>query len=162
MRPEPIGLCELVRSVISMHAMSAAGKGISLHAELPPQSPIEADPLRLRQVLNKLLSNAIKFAPSGDVWLSLETTPDWITLSIRDSGVGIAPAELEHIFEPFDRTENFLTRTQSGAGLGLSLAKNVVRLMGGRIEANSEEGVGSCFRITIPARASLNTDQETA
>ncbi|AWI80395.1 two-component sensor histidine kinase [Parazoarcus communis] len=162
MRPEHIDFCELLRSVISLHAMSAAAKGLSLHAELPQQCSIKADPLRLRQVVNNLLSNAIKFTPSGDVWLTLENTPDWITLSIRDSGIGIPPGDLESIFEPFQRTENFLTRTQSGTGLGLSLAKKVVRLMGGRIEASSEEGVGSCFRTILPARASLNTDQETA
>jgi signal transduction histidine kinase len=162
LRPEPVDLSELARSVLTLHATNAAAKGLELHAELPPRCLIETDPLRLRQALNNLLSNAIKFTPAGDIWLTLETSADWITLSIRDSGIGIPADELEHVFKPFHRAENFLTRTHSGTGLGLSLAKKVVGLMGGRIEASSKEGVGSCFRIIIPAHVRPSTGQETA
>lgn len=109
------------------------------------------DPLRVRQVLINLLSNAIKFTSRGSVEAELlRDGEDNFLFTVRDTGVGIDENSLEFIFERFRQVDGSMTRAAGGAGLGLSIVRQIVRLLGGKIEVNSEPGVGSEFRVTIP------------
>jgi signal transduction histidine kinase len=113
---------------------------------------IEADPSRLRQILFNLLANAIKFTPDeGNISVEVEAADGGVTVSVVDDGPGLAPGEAARIFEPFERGR--ASRTVEGAGLGLTLARHLVELQGGRIWVASRRGRGSKFSFTIPLAA---------
>jgi signal transduction histidine kinase len=152
MRPVP--LARIAASVIESLRPSADAKGIVLEA--PPRStPADAlgDPDRVRQVVWNLLSNAIKFTPRGGrVSASLSRTDGHVQLSVRDTGIGIAPDFLPHVFERFRQADSSTTRTHSGLGLGLAIARHLVELHGGTLEAHSDgEGRGATFVMTLRA-----------
>ncbi|KIC07343.1 hypothetical protein RA19_24370 [Leisingera sp. ANG-M1] len=136
-------------------------KPVRLSWDYDPALPssICADPLRLRQVMMNFASNAVKFTSQGEIRLEAGCTagPDGTTrlsLRVRDTGIGISPAELEEIFKPFGQADNSTTRQYGGTGLGLSIAQRLVQQMGGRLEVDSTKGVGSCFtlHLQVPAR----------
>jgi CheY-like chemotaxis protein len=116
------------------------------------------DPLRLRQVLLNLLSNAVKFTERGEIRLSV--TPrdsaaencEWL-FAVQDSGIGMTPEQLSHIFDSFSQADGSITRTYGGTGLGLAIAKALVELMGGAIWVDSEFGSGSTFSFYLPMQA---------
>jgi PAS domain S-box-containing protein len=123
-----------------------------LRLELPPE-PLEvrADPLRLSQILGNLLSNAHKYSPSPlPVRLKLWRDSRWAKVSVVDRGRGIPPDELERIFDKFHRVEDPMTMTTSGTGLGLYIARELARAMGGEVEALSVPGRGSTFTLRLP------------
>jgi PAS domain S-box-containing protein len=123
-----------------------------LRLELPPE-PLEvrADPLRLEQVLGNLLSNAHKYSPSPlPVRLKLWRDSRWAKASVVDRGRGIPRDELERIFDKFHRVEDPMTMTTSGTGLGLYIARELARAMGGEVEAASVPGRGSTFTLRLP------------
>ncbi|MPN31368.1 Autoinducer 2 sensor kinase/phosphatase LuxQ [bioreactor metagenome] len=151
LRLESVNVSELMRSAVNLYSVTAAASNLDLHTDIPDEYWGRGDPVRLRQVVNNLLSNAIKFTEQGDVRVRLQQRDQSLVLTVSDTGVGIPDKDLEHIFEPFCQSENFLTRRHMGTGLGLSLARRMVDLMGGRIEVSSRVGVGSSFSITIPA-----------
>lgn len=120
-----------------------------------PEVPehLVGDPLRLRQVLTNLINNAIKFTEQGQVLLTIENDPEGsepgcLRFSVSDTGIGIAPEKLDAIFESFTQGDSSTTRKYGGSGLGLSIAKRLVELMGGRIRAESQPGKGSTFAFT--------------
>ncbi len=122
---------------------------ISAGADVPRS--IETDRLRLEQVLRNLLSNAIKFTEQGSVSLSIEAgSHDTIELAVTDTGIGIAEAQREAIFEAFRQADGTISRKFGGTGLGLSISRELVRLLGGTIRLDSEMGKGSTFTVTIP------------
>lgn len=151
LRLESVNVSELMRSAVNLYSVTAAASNLDLHTDIPDECWGRGDPVRLRQVVNNLLSNAIKFTEQGDVRVRLQQRDQSLVLTVSDTGIGIPDKDLEHIFEPFCQSENFLTRRHMGTGLGLSLARRMVDLMGGRIEVSSRVGVGSSFSITIPA-----------
>ncbi|HYW30858.1 MAG TPA: ATP-binding protein [Gemmatimonas sp.] len=113
-----------------------------------------ADQEKLRQVLLNLLSNAIKFtARGGWVELACEAAGDRVLLRVRDNGIGIAAEELQRVFEPFVQVNSSLTRTNEGAGLGLSISRDLARGMGGDLTVDSELGTGSTFTLVLPRGA---------
>lgn len=113
--------------------------------------PVTADELRLRQVLLNLLTNAIKFTPNGgSVWVRVRTAGSDVEFAVSDTGVGVAEADRERIFESFQQGERVMS-AQEGTGLGLTLSRRIVELHGGRIWLESEEGQGSVFAFTVPA-----------
>lgn len=113
---------------------------------------IIADDLRLRQMLSNLLSNAMKFTPSGgDIGLRVEAWDEWIAFTVWDNGIGIAPEKQYLIFQKFQQLENPLTRRFEGTGLGLTLTQRLARLHGGDITFTSVEGKGSQFTLLLPA-----------
>ena len=137
---------------------AADAKGVRLVWQTDPDvGSIYAAPDRLQQIIWNLLSNAIKFTPSGGlVDLRAVRSGDTIRLSVRDTGVGIAPAFLPHVFERFRQADSTTTRSHSGVGLGLAIVRHLVELHGGTISASSEgEGKGATFTVTFPARESL-------
>ncbi len=143
----------LLREAHDMVCLAAQQKGVTLAIECPVAPPaVLVDGGKLRQVLINLLSNAVKFTDCGAVTLSL-----WIgapragdlelAFTVRDTGIGIAPHELEHIFEPFMQADT--PRTQAGTGLGLTISRQFVRLLGGELQVSSRVGQGSAFSFAI-------------
>ncbi|NVM74447.1 signal transduction histidine kinase/CheY-like chemotaxis protein/HPt (histidine-containing phosphotransfer) domain-containing protein [Duganella sp. SG902] len=146
-------LATLLRDVVDLLADRAEAKGISLIAELDPALPAwwRGDPTRLRQVVVNLVGNGIKFTEHGEVRVSVaEQAGQGIVLSVRDSGIGIAPEALGRLFQKFEQADAATARKYGGTGLGLAICKNIVAAMGGHIEASSEPGVGSVFRVRLP------------
>ena len=147
-----VDLRELLGDAAAVHRIAAAGKGIELverHADDLPVT-IQGDPKRIRQVLNNLLNNAVKFTASGSIQLESGRIGDVVRIGVRDTGIGIAPEMQEKIFEKFTQADHFVTREQGGTGLGLALAKELVILMGGEIGLTSTLGQGSTFHFTLP------------
>ena len=123
---------------------------LNVHAQL--ENPlIVNDTTRLRQVLVNLLSNAIKFTETGSVFVRVsELSPMHLVLSVKDTGIGIAEAEIEHIFEEFRQLDQSLAKKYPGTGLGLAITKSLVHMMKGTITVESQVGVGSTFRVELP------------
>lgn len=159
---------ELVEGVRIAHAGMAYEKGLRLELDLCALPPaIMGDPLRLRQILGNLVSNAIKFTPSGFVRMEVRThgagSEERLLFSVTDSGIGIAPAARERIFEKFTQADSSTTRRFGGTGLGLSICRHLVEAMGGSIHVNSTPGVGSTFWFWIPLhRAAAAVETKTS
>ncbi|OLP17771.1 hypothetical protein BST81_15585 [Leptolyngbya sp. 'hensonii'] len=151
-KPQPFNVIQVVHRTISGLRSLAVRKNLDLRLKIQVQNPqITNDPNRLRQVLENLLSNAIKFTDAG--WVSIEIAefaPEWIAITIRDTGIGIAPSHLQQIFEPFRQADQTITRRYAGAGLGLAVSDALTQMMQGRITVESELGQGSAFRIELP------------
>ena len=118
---------------------------------------IIADPMRLRQILTNLVSNATKFTEAGHVRVVVDYRPRGddgeLIVEVEDTGIGIAPEHHGSIFQHFVQADNSFTRRAGGTGLGLAISKQLAELMDGTIEVRSTPGVGSTFRLAIPARA---------
>jgi CheY-like chemotaxis protein/HPt (histidine-containing phosphotransfer) domain-containing protein len=146
-----------LEKVMEMVAVRANEKGLALVCEIAPGTPTDlvGDPTRLRQVLLNLLGNAIKFTESGEV--SLRVTPDAnpsvptaLRFTVSDTGIGIPAEKLGRVFERFTQADSSTTRRFGGSGLGLTISKRLVELMGGRIWVESEVGKGSVFSFAVP------------
>ncbi len=147
-----IELPDLLRDLVATQRQVAQKKELGLElveAGLPPT--VFADALRLRQVLLNLMSNALKFTKRGRVIVRAAEKEGRVRIEVEDTGVGIAPAEQALIFEKFRQSEAFMTRSNEGTGLGLTLAKELVEHMGGEIGVSSVPGQGSTFYIALPA-----------
>lgn len=147
----------LMESCIDLVQPDADRKNLELHMVIGPNVPeyIVNDELRLRQVVMNLLSNALKFTQSGSVRLSLHSSPideqnETLTISVTDTGIGIAEDKLKIIFEAFEQADTSITRNFGGTGLGLSIALNLMTQMDGKITVNSEHGRGTTFTVTLP------------
>jgi PAS domain S-box-containing protein len=146
----PIDLLEKTKNTMSM---LAAKKGLIFRVEIDPDLPTElyGDVNRLQQVLVNLTGNAIKFTKAGEVSVSLKRpAPAQWSIEVRDTGAGIPADEQKNIFEPFRQVNNSITRENRGSGLGLTITKQLVELMGGQISLESQIGLGSLFAITLP------------
>jgi PAS domain S-box-containing protein len=153
LRCETVDLASVVASAVQTARPLIDDAGHQLAISLPPRPLFfDADPVRLAQVLGNLLCNAAKYTPrGGQIWLSGRRAVDGIQLSMRDDGAGIEPELLPRVFDMFMQIETSKSRSHGGLGLGLALAKNLVELHGGRIEANSPGvGQGSEFTIWLP------------
>ncbi|MGB8648063.1 MAG: ATP-binding protein [Anaerolineae bacterium] len=147
---EPVHLRNLVRE-----AKDRVARRSETHwfvVDLPSHLPrVWADPRRVRQVLNNLLENAIKYSPGGgQITITCEVEGEHVVVSVADQGPGIPPEYLDRIFERFFQVDSKSTRKTGGIGLGLSIVKGIVEAHGGRIWAESTPGQGSIFRFTLP------------
>ena len=153
MRPEP--LRALIDKIVRNYQPPAAKKGIELAVTLADDLPDDfvCDATRVVQVLNNLLSNAIKFTDHGRVEVRVSRVEDQLEFVVADSGCGIAPDMLSHVFERFSQADNFLTRRHQGTKLGLALVKELVDLMGGSVSVQSELDKGTSFIVRLPLTA---------
>ena len=147
----PFSLREAVDRGVVMVRERASKSGVALAAEIEPEvQVVSGDERRIRQILFNLLSNAVKFTPAGGrIDVSARLVDEEIQLAVADTGPGIAPEDLDRIFEEFQQTDAG-ARQQEGTGLGLALSRRLVELHGGRIWVESEVGVGSRFVFTLP------------
>jgi len=156
LRKEPLELNELLTDLFGQAAVLGEEKDIAV-SFYPSEEPIrfEGDGLRLRQLFLNLLSNAIRYTPAGgSVKMTLKQQDDHAVISVRDSGIGIKPEHLPHIFERFYRVDKILNQGDGGSGLGLSIAEWVVEAHGGKIIVNSLFGQGTEFVIELPLATS--------
>ncbi|GBF81401.1 hybrid sensor histidine kinase/response regulator [Aphanothece sacrum] len=162
--PRDFDFYDLLDLIIKMLALKAKSKGLQLIFERSNELPryINTDEKKLRQVLINLLSNAIKFTASGRVTLRVELgeKANNINFEVEDTGAGIAPDEIESLFEPFVQTE-IGKKSQKGTGLGLPISKKFIELMGGKIKVSSVLGKGSIFQFTIQSNLSDTTQIKT-
>ena len=137
----------------------AMGKGLVLSLAVAPQTPrhVRGDQGRLRQILLNLVGNAVKFTEQGSVSLQARVLaePDRLEFSVADTGVGIPPDRLERVFDMFTQADSTVARHFGGTGLGLAICRELCRLMGGVIEAQSTPGLGSLFRVRLPLAPAL-------
>jgi hemerythrin-like metal-binding protein len=156
LEPVDFQLNEVVEHLAGLSKVDANAKGLALDIDIPPAlatSVLHADPLRLGQVLNNLISNAIKFTAEGSVSVRIqlaEETPSDILLrcEVRDTGKGISAEEQTRIFNAFEQADGSSTRKYGGTGLGLAISKRLAQAMGGDIRVESQLGVGSTFLAT--------------
>ncbi|MDP2752315.1 MAG: ATP-binding protein [Rhodocyclaceae bacterium] len=152
----PMDIRESITQVVGLFSSQSQDKRLTLTSEIDPNIPplLLGDPVRLRQVLTNLISNAIKFTHQGSITLrcsALYRVEDHcqIQCEIIDTGIGIAVDKLDHIFDPFSQAEEYTTRHYGGTGLGLAICRHLVGLMGGDITVESTPGKGSTFRFNI-------------
>lgn len=164
LKAEPFAPAELVRGCIQTLQLVAAGKAIPLRLTLDPKLPetMLGDAVRVRQILFNLLGNAIKFTAAGEVSCQVRNLVDgtgtrWLELIVSDTGIGIPGDQLERIFAPFMQVEDSYRRRYQGAGLGLSIVKQLVDMMQGTISMASEPGRGTTCTVTIPVAAAEAT-----
>jgi signal transduction histidine kinase/ActR/RegA family two-component response regulator len=166
----PFSLQDLLLGSIQVFQHSAQQRGLYLRLESQPgleDFEVRGDPTRIRQILVNLLGNALKFTEEGGIrietrWQPLDNEVLWFTCAVRDSGIGISPERLEHMFDAFQQADTSISRRYGGTGLGLSIARTLAERMGGTLHASSEEGIGSVFTLEIPLPFSLRSEDVQA
>jgi two-component system, sensor histidine kinase len=152
----PFDIRDVAAGAYSTFTSIANKSGVSFSLVIAPEAEgrWEGDSTRVRQVLYNLISNALKFTTEGQVVVSIDRmAPDaggGLSISVRDTGIGIAPEILPKLFEKFIQADNTMTRRFGGTGLGLTISRSMAELMGGSIEVESELGKGATFRVTLP------------
>jgi signal transduction histidine kinase len=146
-----VDLAGVARESVAAARPAAEAKGITLDFETDGPAPLHADGARLGQVVDNLVSNAIKFTPDGGrVSVHVALTDGDTVLEVRDSGIGIDPAEQRFLFDRFFRTAEANERAIPGTGLGLTVSKALVEAHGGSISVTSAAGQGTTFRVALP------------
>ena len=151
LRPEPVRPGELAAQVRDLFRGSADEKGLTLMLAVGPgaDAEVDCDPLRMRQILGNLISNAIKFTEAGEVKLALARDGERLHFEVRDTGSGFDAGLKARLFQRFSQADGSATRRQGGAGLGLAICDEYVRLMGGELDCESVPGEGSVFSFTL-------------
>ncbi|MBC7223488.1 MAG: hypothetical protein H5T59_04305 [Anaerolineae bacterium] len=153
---EAFSPAEAIQEVVADFRPLAESKSLHLEMEVPSDlPPLHTDRKKLHLVVANLVSNAIKFTPEGGrvhVGARPDAEGQGVVVEVQDTGIGIPQEELDRIFQPFYQVESSLTRKHEGMGLGLSIVKGMLNLLGGTVEVESQVGQGSTFRVHIPAR----------
>jgi PAS domain S-box-containing protein len=158
---ETVDLGEVVECCRKMIAARAQEGGIALTSSLPVQPiKLHGDQRALKQILLNLLSNAVKFTqPGGNISVSISRAPNGdINLTVADTGIGIHPAALQKVFQPFFQVDPTATRSRSGTGLGLAITRRLAELHEGRIGIDSAPGIGTTVTVTLPAARAVSRD----
>ena len=157
LNPEPASIAAILDEVHELYASAASGKNLLLTVSADPRiSPaVIVDPLRLRQILNNFVSNALKFTAEGSVALNAALSQrrdgtDFVAFTVTDTGIGISPEGQKKLFQPFVQAESDTTRRFGGTGLGLAICRQLADLMSGVIEIDSDIGRGTTMRLTVP------------
>ena len=150
-RRESFSIEELSHGVLARCESAAGERNVALNCDIDGELPlVDADPLRIGQVLQNLVENAVKFnRTGGEVHVGLVAAPEGVTVEVRDTGIGIASEDLSHVFERFYTADE--SRSDKGAGLGLAIAHRIIRGHGGELSVESVKDVGTAFRFTLPA-----------
>ena len=156
LRSAPFDLCQIAEDTAEIFAPRAYEKGLDIvvHCAADLPSSLIGDAGRIQQIVTNLTDNAVKFTAQGTVsinvsWQARDERSGQVTVSVADTGIGIEPASIERVFEPFTQANPNAAR-QNGAGLGLTISRQIAALMGGSLEASSAAGQGSTFYLTLP------------
>ncbi|MOA22087.1 Signal transduction histidine-protein kinase BarA [compost metagenome] len=154
----PFELRATIDEVVSMFILDARDKNLELASVIAEDVPaiLYGDMGRLRQVLIQLITNAMKFTEEGGVFLFVSVAVNdgdkyKLKFTVKDTGIGIAPDQINHLFKPFSQLDSPMTRKHGGTGLGLAICQTLVHMMGGEIEVDMENDNGSAFSFTISA-----------
>jgi len=149
---EPVKVNELAAGIVQEFQNKAEARGQTIQLEAADEQPvIQGDQFQLGQALRNLVGNAIKYTPEkGSIVVSVQSSQENVTISVKDNGFGIPQTDLPFIFERFYRVHNEEVKDIEGNGLGLSIVKSIVEHHAGRILVESKNGKGSCFSITLP------------
>ena len=154
LNPEPVNLARLIDEVIGTAGQLAEKNNNRLVVDGAGKlGPLTTDPMRLKQILLNLLSNACKFTKQGEVALHVRKVADghnWIELTVADSGIGMTAEQLAKLFQEFSQADSLTARRYGGTGLGLALSRKLARMMGGDVTVTSEPGKGSVFTVRLP------------
>ncbi|NOT43153.1 MAG: HAMP domain-containing protein [Acidobacteria bacterium] len=166
LRPEPVSLRAVLGDVVATTRPLLEKNGNTFHVKAPEDlDTVQADAMRLRQVLLNLLGNAAKFTSAGTVTLEARRatrgSAHVLCIEIRDTGIGISPEQMSRLFGQFAQADDSTTRRFGGTGLGLAISRQLCRLMGGDVEVESTAGVGSVFRVVLPVEAPLPVASQT-
>jgi len=154
LRPGEVDLADVLRAALRANEVRAVAKGVTLTCDLACLPEVRVDRSRVQHVVDNLVSNAVKFTPCGGaVHLSLAQAGDAARIEVADTGIGIAPAEQEHLFQRFFRASNAVERQIPGAGLGLYISRAIADAHDGRLTVESRLGEGSMFRFDLPLAA---------
>ncbi|HEY5803562.1 MAG TPA: ATP-binding protein [Lysobacter sp.] len=149
-----VDLRQVAVSISRMHALVAKDKGLEYHLEIADDFPeqVRCDPVRIREVMDNLLHNAVKFTQVGQVTMALSIQDERVTVRVSDTGIGMTDAVKRHLFEPFSEGRDAVARPMAGAGLGLAFSRELIALHGGAIEVQSQQGAGIAATFWIPLR----------
>ena len=155
----PFDLVECLKETLRLHQEHAENKQLNLRCQISNDMPrvVCADRLRLQQILNNLLSNAIKFTAEGTVELSVTLLEDKTRLIVSDTGIGISAEQMGRLFQSFSQVDVSTTRKYGGTGLGLAICRRLAELMGGQIQVESEQNIGSKFIVDLSLEAVQTT-----
>lgn len=164
-----VSLRLMLQPVLKVFSSQAHVQGLNFTSTIMPDVPDEVfcDPGCIKQILTNVLSNAVRYTKSGEITLTIgihgdsdHTSSKFVNIlfTVKDTGIGISQQAMKHIFKSFTIAEDFLTKEFSGAGLGLSITRNLTRKLGGRIWGESEEGKGSIFRVLLPFEIARTSD----
>lgn len=161
---EEVNIQTACNEVTQLFSPIAARKNLAINLNIDPAVPhwVNGDGARLRQILLNLVGNAEKFTEAGSIQISVTAKDGWLKFEIQDTGIGIAANKLESLFQPFNQVDTGTTRRYGGAGMGLSLCKRLVDVLGGEIGVRSELGQGSTFWFTLPYKDSQNPRARSA
>ncbi len=154
---KPVNLAELGETIIGLFSAQAGEKNVNLRMDAEPNLPgVMVDPQRFHQVVGNLIDNALRYTPpGGSIRLNIRRNNDNVELTVSDEGPGIPENELVHVFDRFWRGEKSRARATGGAGLGLSIARQLVEAQGGRISARNRKPRGFEVQIVLPGNGGL-------
>ncbi|WP_306394263.1 hybrid sensor histidine kinase/response regulator [Telluria beijingensis] len=158
LKVERVELARVTGKAVEMASLLVEQRGHRLEVDVEPGLEWEGDPVRLAQVVSNLLTNAARYTePGGRLWLRVRRDgPDAVEISVRDTGIGLAPEVRDQVFELFYQGKRSIDRSEGGLGIGLALVKNIVELHGGSVQAHSEgRGLGSEFVVRLPLRSAI-------
>jgi signal transduction histidine kinase/CheY-like chemotaxis protein len=156
LKREPVKLQEIVETSVTVVQPLLREKHLALQLKTQDDLPeIYCDHTRIQQVILNLLSNAARYTEEGGITLEVAAQDRYVVVSVTDTGPGIAPQDIEHIFEPFSQSSGGLWQERGGSGLGLSISRQFIRLHGGRLWVESQLGVGTSFYFTLPLSAPM-------
>ena len=164
LRPNRIDIAPEIEETVELFRARAREADVDLSIDVP-DAPVDAyaDPEAVRRVLRNLISNAVKFTDSGDaVTVRAIQTADWTQIEVEDTGIGIDPEFVPHLFDAFEQESTGNKRTHEGSGLGLAVAKRLVNLMNGTIDVDTAKGNGTCFTIRLPTDPPATTEVHSA
>ncbi|GAB4298286.1 MAG: HAMP domain-containing sensor histidine kinase [Oscillatoriaceae cyanobacterium] len=153
---EPVDLGLMLQNLINLYKTQGEGKEITLRASIRENLYVAGDAGQLTRLFVNLIQNALHYTPAGGtIWVSGINFGVYIEVEVRDTGVGIAPSDVEKVFERFWRADRSRSYWQGGSGLGLAIARAIVQQHGGSINVTSELGIGSCFTVRLPANSPI-------